>query len=107
MSRMVSSAERWTSRVAASAGRAGRATGRKHRLLSARTSCRAAAYLNNRLQGMRGRACFSGKGTLARRPRTPDPCFVRRTQLVSDVELPIEAHYRSSPVVSEHGFLRR
>jgi hypothetical protein len=33
---------------------------------------------NNRLQGMRGLACFWPDESLARRPRTPDPCVVRR-----------------------------
>jgi hypothetical protein len=32
---------------------------------------------NNRLQGMRGLACFRAEERLARRPRTPDPCVVR------------------------------
>jgi hypothetical protein len=32
---------------------------------------------NNRLQGMRGLACFRAEESLARRPRTPDPCVVR------------------------------
>jgi hypothetical protein len=33
---------------------------------------------NNRLQGMRGLAFFQRDESLARRPRTPDPCVVRR-----------------------------
>jgi hypothetical protein len=32
---------------------------------------------NNRLQGMRGLACFRAEESLVRRPRTPDPCVVR------------------------------
>ena len=31
----------------------------------------------NRLQRMRGRACFRVEERLAGRPRTPDPCVVR------------------------------
>jgi hypothetical protein len=37
---------------------------------------------NNRLQGMRGLACFPPDESLARRPRTPDPCVV--TLLLTD-----------------------
>jgi hypothetical protein len=33
---------------------------------------------NNRLQGVRGLTCFRPEDSLARRPRTPDPCVVRQ-----------------------------
>jgi hypothetical protein len=50
---------------------------------NATLACRLTSPLlrpNNRLQGMRGLACFRAEG-LARWPRTPDPCVVRPNRI--------------------------
>jgi hypothetical protein len=48
-----------------------------HSLQTELKSPRSCARPNNRLQRMRGGACFRVEETLVRWPRTPDPCVVR------------------------------